>query len=139
MGTFYLVKISRNFSSAVNGKRSLVRPTGKFSEKVEILRRLVPYDGPQLSRQNQKPRGKNKIPHGNTKNLTAKSKYLTAKSKYLTAKPKTSRQNQNTSRQNTSQQNQILHSKNQLTDGKSKYPQQNQSYFAFAVKYLVLL
>ena len=30
------------------------------------------YDGPQLSRQNQKPHGKNKIPHGKTKNLTAK-------------------------------------------------------------------
>ena len=52
-----------------------------------------PYGGPQLSRQNQKPHGKNKIPHGKTKNLTAKTKYLTAK-------PKTSRQKQNTSRQN---------------------------------------
>ena len=70
------------------------------------------YGGPQLSRQNQKPHGKNKIPHGKTKNLTAK--------------PKTSRQNQ------------ILHSKNQIPHGKSKYPRQNQSYFAFAVKYLVL-
>ena len=30
------------------------------------------YGGPQLSRQNQKPHGKNKIPHGKTKNLTAK-------------------------------------------------------------------
>ena len=76
------------------------------------------YGGPQLSRQNQKPHGKNKIPHGKTKNLTAKTKYLTAK-------PKTSRQ-------------QILHSKNQIPHGKSKYPRQNQSYFAFAVKYLVL-
>ena len=37
--------------------------------------------GPQLSRQNQKPHGKNKIPHGKTKNLTAKTKYLTAKPK----------------------------------------------------------
>ena len=42
------------------------------------------------------------------------------------AKPKTSRQNQ------------ILHSKNQIPHGKSKYPRQNQSYFVFAVKYLVL-
>ena len=46
-----------------------------------------PYGGPQLSRQNQKPHGKNKIPHGKTENLTAKTKYLTTK-------PKTSRQNQ---------------------------------------------
>ena len=30
------------------------------------------YGGPQLSRQNQKPHGKNKIPHGKTENLTAK-------------------------------------------------------------------
>ena len=37
------------------------------------------YGGPQLSRQNQKPHGKNKN---------------------ITAKPKTSRQKQNTSRQN---------------------------------------
>ena len=84
-----------------------------------------PYGGPQLSRQSknltakpktslqkQKPRGKNKIPHDKTKTLTAK--------------PKTSRQNQ------------ILHSKNQIPHGKSKYPRQNQSYFVFAVKYLVL-
>ena len=46
-----------------------------------------PYGGPQLSRQNQKPHGKNKIPHGKTENLTAKTKYLTTK-------PKPSRQNQ---------------------------------------------
>ena len=44
------------------------------------------YGGPQLSRQNQKPHGKNKN--------------ITAKTKYLAAKPKTSRQKQNTSRQN---------------------------------------
>ena len=49
----------------------------------------------KTSRQNQKPRGKNKIPHGKTKNLTAKTKYFTAK-------PKTSRQNQ------------ILHSKTKI-------------------------
>ena len=60
------------------------------------------YGGPQLSRQNQKPHGKNKIPHGKTENLTAKpktsrqkqkpqgkTKYLTAKTKYLTAKANT--------------------------------------------------
>ena len=72
------------------------------------------YGGPQLSRQNKKPHGKNKIPHGKTENLTAKPKTsrqnrkphgknkiphgktenLTAKTKYLTTKPKTSRQNQ---------------------------------------------
>ena len=45
------------------------------------------YGDPQLSRQNQKPHGKNKIPHGKTENLTAKTKYLTTK-------PKPSRQNQ---------------------------------------------
>ena len=44
----------------------------------------------------------------------------------VTAKPKTSRQNQ------------IPHSKTQIPHGKSKYPRQNQSYFVFAVKYLVL-
>ena len=108
MGTFYLVKISRNFSSAVNGKRSLVHPTGKFSEKVEILKRLVPYGGPQLSRQNQKPCGKNKIHHGKTKNLMAKTKYLTAK-------PKTPRQKQNTSRQNRKP-----HGKNKIPHGKTE-------------------
>ena len=32
------------------------------------------YGGPQLSRQNQKPHGKNKIPHGKTENLTGKPK-----------------------------------------------------------------
>ena len=37
------------------------------------------YCGPQLSRQNQKPHGKNKIPHGKTKNLKTKN-----------SKPKTS-------------------------------------------------
>ena len=87
---------------------------------------------PKTSRQNQKP-------HGKTKNLTAnpktsrqiqkphgKNKIRHDKTKTLTAKPK------------TSWQNQILHSKNQIPHGKSKYPRQNQSYFVFAVKYLVL-
>ena len=55
----------------------------------------VTYGGSQLSRQNQKPHGKNKN--------------ITAKAKYLTAKPKTSRQKQNTSRQN------------QKPHGKTKY------------------
>jgi len=32
------------------------------------------YGGPQLSRQNQKPHGKNKIPHGKTKNLVSSKK-----------------------------------------------------------------
>ena len=32
------------------------------------------YGGPQLSRQNQKPYGKNKIPRGKTNNFTAKPK-----------------------------------------------------------------
>ena len=66
------------------------------------------YGGPQLSRQNQKPHGKNKIPHGKTENLTAKTKTLQqnqkphgknkiphGKTKNLTAKPNTSQQKQN--------------------------------------------
>ena len=86
-----------------------------------------------------KPHGKNKLPHGNTENLKAKTKTSQQKqkphsknkishdkTKTLTAKPKTSRQNQ------------ILHSKNQIPHGKTKHPRQNQSYFVFAVKYLVL-
>ena len=77
------------------------------------------YGGPPLSRQNQKPHDKNKILHGKTENLTAKTKYLTTK-------PKLSRQNQ------------ILYSKNQRPHGKSKYRRQNQSYFVFAVRFLVL-
>ena len=67
------------------------------------------YGGPQLSRQKQKPHGKNKIPHGKTENLKAKTKYLTAN-------PKTSRQKQNTSQQNQNPhgKNQILHSNTSL-------------------------
>ena len=42
-------------------------------------RKILQYGDPQLSRQNQKPRGKNKIPHGKTKNITDRTKYLTAK------------------------------------------------------------
>ena len=61
-----------------------------------------PYGGPQLSRQNQKPHGKNKIPHGKTENLTAKTK--------------TSRQKQNTSRQN-----QNPHGKTKYFTAKTKY------------------
>ena len=73
----------------------------------------------KTSRQNQKPHVKNKIPQDKTKNLTAK--------------PNTSQQKPKTSRQN-----QILHRKSQIPHGKSKYPLQDQSYFVFAVKYLVL-
>ena len=78
------------------------------------------------SRQNQKPHGKNKIPHGKTENLTAKTKYLTAK-------PKTSRQKQNTSRQN-----QILHSKNKIALVLPWVFAFAVRYLVFAVKYLVL-
>ena len=66
------------------------------------------YGGPQLSRQNQKPHGKNKIPHGKTENLKAKTK--------------TSRQNRN------------LMAKKQKPHGKTE----NFVYFVFAVKFLVL-
>ena len=78
------------------------------------------YGGPQLSRQNQKPNGKNKIPHGKTKNLTAKTKYLTAKPK-------------------TSWQNQILHSKNKIALVLPWVFGFAVRYLVFAVKYLVLL
>ena len=51
--------------------------------KIEIFIPLVSsHGGPQLSRQNQKPYGKNK-------NLTAKSKYLTAKPNISQHKPNT--------------------------------------------------
>ena len=53
------------------------------------------YGGTQLSRQNQKPHGKNKN---------------------IAAKPKTSQQKQNTSRQN-----QKPHGKNKIPHGKTKY------------------
>ena len=63
--------------------------TGKLRHYFEVSRWNVALldGGPQLSRQNQKPHGKNKIPHGKTENLTAKTKYLTTK-------PKPSLQNQ---------------------------------------------
>ena len=85
------------------------------------------YGGPQLSRQNQKPHGKNKIPHGKTKNLTAKTKYLTAK-------PKTSRQKRKP------------HGKTENLKAKTKTSWQNRKIclfcfrrevFGFAVRYFV--
>ena len=65
-------------------------------------RQAQSYGGPQLSRQNRKPHGKNKNITAKTKYLTAKPKTSRQKQKYLTAKPKTSRQNQ------------ILHCKNKI-------------------------
>ena len=67
------------------------------------------YGGPQLSRQNQKPHGKNKIPQGKTENLRAKTK--------------TSRQNRKHSRQkqNTSRQNQRPQGKAKYFTAKTKY------------------
>ena len=65
-------------------------------------RQAQSYGGPQLSRQNRKPHGKNKNITAKTKYLTAKPKTSRQKQKYLTAKPKTSRQNQ------------ILRSKNKI-------------------------
>ena len=50
------------------------RATRSYDELQSAL-----YGDPQLSRQNQKPHGKNKIPHGKTKYFRAKTKYLTAK------------------------------------------------------------
>ena len=57
------------------------------------------YGSPQLSRQNQKPQGKNKIPHGKPKTSLqnrkphGKNKIPHDKTKKLTAKPNTSQQN----------------------------------------------
>ena len=106
------------------------------------------YGGPQLSRQKQKPQGKNKILHGKTENLTAKTKYLTtkpkpsrqnqrphgktkyfsAKTKYLTAKANTSQQKPNTSRQK------------QIPTAKPKpFCFFCFEVFGFAVRFLVLL
>ena len=91
-----------------------------------------PYGGPQLSRQNQKPHGKNKIPHGKTENLTAKTKTSRqnqkphCKTKDLTAKPNTSQQKPNTSRQK------------QIPTAKPKLFCFCCEVFGFAVRYLVL-
>ena len=83
------------------------------------------YGGPQLSRQNQKPHGKNKN---------------------ITAKPKTSRQKQNTSRQNQKPHGKtenllakpILHSKNKIALVLPWVFAFAVRYLAFPVKYLVL-
>ena len=92
----------------------------------------VTYGGPQLSRQNQKPHGKNEN---------------------ITAKPKTSRQKQNTSRQNQKPhgKSKIPHGKTKNLTAKTKYPtaksntseQQKTALvlpwvFAFAVRFLFL-
>ena len=70
--------------------------------------------------------GQERTPSTVAHNCHGKTKNLTAKTKYLTTKPKTSWQNQRP-------HDQIV----QIPHGKSKYPRQNQRYFAFAVKYLV--
>ena len=73
--------------------------------------------------------------HGKTKTSRQKQKHH-GKTKNLTAKTKTSRQNQR-----PHGKTKCLRSKTQYPEiphGKSKYSRQNQSYFAFAVKYLVL-
>ena len=75
---------------------------------------VVVYGGPQLSRQNQKP-------HGKDKNVTAK--------------PKTSRQKQNPK---TSRQNQILQSKSKIALVLPWVFAFAVRYLVFAVKYLVL-
>ena len=70
---------------------------------------------PQLSRQNQKPHGKNKIPHGKTK--TSWQKQNTSwQNRNLTAKTKTSQRKLNTSRQN-----QRPHGKTKYFTAKTKY------------------
>ena len=72
------------------------------------------YDGRQLSRQNQKPHGKNKN---------------------ITAKPKTSWQKQNTSRQNEKPdgKNKTPHSKTKNLTAKPNTSQQKKNSFGFAV------
>ena len=72
------------------------------------------YGGPQLSRQNQKPHGKNKN---------------------VTAKPKTSRQKQNTSRQSQKPhgKNKIPHSKTKKLTAKPNTSRREQNSFGFAV------
>ena len=119
-GIFCLVKISRNFGSAVNGKHLLVCPTGKFLEKVKILKRSAPRLSKKSFVRFNMARDEGLFIlnwyHMVAHNCHSKTKNLTAKTKYLMAKPKTSRQKQ-------------------ITHSKSKYRQQNQSYFAFAVKY----
>ena len=72
------------------------------------------YGSPQLSRQNQKPHGKNKN---------------------VTAKPKTSRQKQNTSRQSQKPhgKNKIPHSKTKKLTAKPNTSQREQNSFGFAV------
>ena len=106
-GIFCLVKISRNFGSAVNGKHSLVCPTGKFLEKVKILKRSAPRLSKKSFVRFNMARDEGLFIlnwyhmvahncHSKTKNLTAKTKYLTAKAKtnhpqqkqIPTAKPK---------------------------------------------------
>ena len=69
--------------------------------------------GPQLSRQNQKWKTSRQ-----KQNTSRQNRKPQGKNKNFTAKPNTSQQKPNTSRQ-------------------KQYPRQNQSYFAFAVKYLV--
>ena len=81
---------------------------------------------PKISRQKQNTLRQNRKPHGKNKNLTAKTKYLTTK-------PKTSRQNQR-----PHGKTKYFTANTKYRHGKSKYPLQNQSYFVFAVKYLVL-
>ena len=81
--------------------------------KIEIFTPLVSsYGGPQLSRQNQKPRGKIKIPHDKTKNLTTK--------------PNTSQQKPNTPRQK------------QIPTARPKLFCFCCEVFGFAVRFLVL-
>ena len=104
-----------------------------------IFDTLGSYGGPQLSRENQKPRDKTKIPDGKTENLTAKPKTSRqnqnphGKGKDLTAKPNTSQQKSNTSRQK-----QILTAKPKLFCFCCEVFGFAVRYFVFAVRFLVL-
>ena len=116
----FLYCYCRNFSSGgfshLNTMPFSSKPSHTFRLRFlfRMLRKEVSrvYGGPQLSRQNQKPHGKNK-------NITAKPK-TSCKTKNVTAKQKTSRQNQ------------ILHSK-------SKIALVLPWVFAFAVRYFRVL
>ena len=99
--------------------------TLSMASSVSVLTRFD-YDGPQLSRQNQKAHGKNKI-------------------LYFTAKLKTSRQKQNTSRQNRKPhikkqkphgKTKNLTTKTKKPNGKTKDLTANSKYFTAKTKYL---
>ena len=96
------------------------------------------YGGPQLSRQNQKPHGKNKNLTANPKtsqqkqNMSWQNQNPHGKTKDLMAKPNTSQQKSNTSRQK-----QTPMAKPKLFCSCSEVFGFDVRYFVFAVRFLV--